>query len=75
MGYIIPIKSRQQYIDAIRVLEKLPGTWQSRGPSSAPVLLVLESHYMELVKAGVVPENGQEGKARGKKATAKKVKS
>ena len=71
MGYIIPVKSREQYIAAIRVLEQLPGTWASRGPSSAPVLLVTDMHYQALVKAGIVSANGKEENGRGKKASKK----
>lgn len=75
MGHIVRIKSRKQYIDAIGVLNKLPGTWHGRGTPEAPVLLVLDSHYEALVKAGVVvPENGKEGKVRVKKASPKKSK-
>ena len=72
MANIIRIKSRDQLIAAYRVLDRLPGTWHSRGPAEAPTLLVLDSHYEALVKAGVVAPNGKEGKARGKKTPAKK---
>ena len=75
MGHIIRIESREQYIDAVRVLEKLPGMWHCRGPSSTPTLLVLDSHYAALVQAGVVAPNGKKGKAHGEKTTAKKSKS
>ena len=75
MGHMIRIQSREQYMAAHRVLDKLPGMWHARGPVEAPVLLVLDSHYKALVKAGVVSPNGKEGKARGKKAAAKKAKS
>ena len=74
MAHIVRIQSDQQYIDVIRVLNKLPGMWHARGPAEAPVLLVLDSHYDALVKAGVVAANGKEGKSRGKKTSAKKAK-
>jgi hypothetical protein len=75
MGHVIHIESDEQYVDAIRVLNKLPGMWHGRGTPEAPVLLVLESHYDALVKAGVVCPNGKEGKTRGKKTDRKKNKS
>ena len=75
MGHHVQIQSREQYIAALRVLDKLPGMWQSRGSAETPVLLVLDSHYKALVKAGVVSPNGKEGKARDKKTAAKKAKS
>jgi hypothetical protein len=75
MGHIIRIQSREQYFAALNVLDYLPGTWHSRGPTESAVLFVTDEHFKALVKAGVVPANGKEGKARGKKATAKKTKS
>ena len=74
MGHAIRIKSNEQYVDAIRVLNKMPGMWRGIGPSSAPVILVTETQYKALVEAGVVPRKG-EAKANGKKAPAKKSKS
>src|ERR1044072_1368270 len=74
-GHIVRIKNDKHWVDVIRVLNKLPGMWHSRGPEDAPVLLVLDSHYEALVKAGVVATNGREGKARGKKTAAKKDRS
>ncbi|MSU79365.1 MAG: hypothetical protein EXS16_14905 [Gemmataceae bacterium] len=71
MGHIIRIRSREQYMAALNVLDYLPGTWHSRGAGEFPVLLVLDSHFQALVKAGVVQVNGNEGKARGQKATKK----
>jgi hypothetical protein len=71
VGHIIRIQNREQYKAALNVLDYLPGTWHSRGPSDTPILFVLDSHYKALVKAGVVAANGKEGKARGKKATKK----
>ena len=75
MGHIIRIQNRDHFVEVLKVLNKLPGMWHSRGPAETPILLVLDSHYKALVKAGVVSPNGKEGKARGKKATAKKAKS
>ena len=75
MGYAVRIQSREQYLAAIRVLDKVKGTWHGRGPSTAPVLLLTDEQYGALVEAGVVPLNGKEVKARGKKASSKKTKS
>jgi hypothetical protein len=75
MGHIIQFKSRTQYIEAVRVLEKLPGTWHCRGPSASPVLMVLESHYQALVHAGVISANGKKDTAHAEKTAAKKGKS
>jgi hypothetical protein len=72
MGHIVRINGRQQFIEALRVLNKLPGMWHSRGPVENPILLVMDSHYKALVKAGVISPNGKEGKTRGKKATGQK---
>jgi hypothetical protein len=73
MNYIIPMKSREQYVAALDVLFDLPGTWHCRGTPESPVLIVAEPHLKALVKAGVVSVNGKKGNARGKK-TAKKSK-
>jgi hypothetical protein len=73
MGHVIRITNREQLLAAYRVLDKLPGTWHSRASAEWPTLLVLDSHYKALVKAGVVSPNGKEGKARGKKTAAKKT--
>ncbi len=75
MGHAVHIRSKEQYIQAIRVLDKVAGTWQGVGPSSDPVLLLTEAQFQALVTAGVVPAVDKEVKARGKKATAKKTKS
>ncbi len=75
MGHALHIHSKEQYIQALRVLDKVAGTWQGIGPSSAPVLLLTDAQYKALVEAGVVQSNDKEVKARGKKATAKKTKS
>jgi hypothetical protein len=75
MGHAVHIQSREQYVQALRVLDKVAGTWRGIGPSSAPVLLLTDAQYNALVEAGVVPSNDREVKARGKKATGKKPKS
>jgi len=75
MGHVVRLESQAQYIRAIEVLDKVSGTWQGVGPSSAPVLLLTEGQYSALVEAGVVPWNGKEVKVRGKKVPAKKAKS
>jgi hypothetical protein len=75
MAHIVRIHSDEHFVEAIKVLNKLPGMWHSGGKEEFPVLLVLDSHYNALVKAGVVSPNGTEGKARGKKTFTKKVRS
>ena len=70
MGHVVRIQSKKQFVEAIKVLNELPGMWHSGGSEEFPVLLVLDSHYKALVKAGVVSPNGTEGNARGKKAVA-----
>ena len=63
---------------ALEVLNFVEGMWHARGPSSAPVLLLTDKQFNALVAAGVVSADGKEGeevKARGKKATGKKNKS
>jgi hypothetical protein len=75
MGHIVHIQNRQQFIEALGVLNEMPGMWHARGNPSKPVLLVTDTHFKALVKAGVVSANGEEGKAGGKKASAKKTNS
>lgn len=75
MGHVICMQSRDQYLAALRVLDELPGTWHCRGPVENPVLLVTDSHYKQLVKAGVVSANGKNGKSNGKKSPTRKAKS
>jgi hypothetical protein len=75
VAHIVRIQNREQFIKALRVLDKLPGIWHSRGPAETPVLLVLDSHYNALVKAGVLSANGKEENARGEKTASKKAKS
>ena len=74
MGHVVHIRSREQHIQVIRVLDKMPGTCQVIGTSEAPVYLVTDAQYKALVKAGAVPANDKEVKRRGKKAPAKKAK-
>ena len=74
MGHIVRIQSREQYIAALNVLDYVEGIFHARGPSSAPVLYVMENQFQALVKAGVISANGKEVKPRGKKATTKKAK-
>jgi hypothetical protein len=74
MARALHIHSEEQYIRALSVLAKLPGTWQGIGPSSASVLLLTDAQYQALLEAGVVPAGDKEVKVRGKKAT-KKTKS
>ena len=75
MAHLIQIRDRDHFVAALRVLDKLPGMWQSRGPAGSPALLVLDSHYEALVKAGVISPNGKQEKSRGKKTPVKKGKS
>lgn len=75
MGHVVPIKSREQYAEAIRVLNKVEGTWQGVGPSSDRRLLLTEKQYIALVEAGVISRNDMEVKNGGKKKTGKKAKS
>jgi hypothetical protein len=75
MGHAVRIQSPEQYLAALGVLDYVEGTWRGVGPSSAPVLLVTDKQYQALLEAGIVTPNGQEVKARGKKAPAKRTKS
>lgn len=72
MGHLVRMQNRDHFVEALRVLNKLPGMWHARGAPSAPTLLVTDAHYKALVEAGVVSANGKEDKAHGKKAAAKK---
>jgi len=75
MAHAVSIQSRDQYVEALRVLNTMGGTWRGVGPSSDPVLLLTDTQYNALLEAGVVPSNDKEVKARGKKAIAKRNKS
>ena len=72
MGHVIRLESERQFADAIQVLNELPGTWHSRGTEETTELMVLDSHYQALVKAGVIAPNGRKDVPRGKKATGDK---
>lgn len=74
MGHIVRIQDREQFLNALEVLNYVPGTWHARGTPEAPILLLTDAHYQALLKAGVISANGKEDKNRGKKATAKKRK-
>jgi hypothetical protein len=74
MGHAVHIRSQEQFVEVLRVLNKLSGTWRGIGTSSEPVLLLTDAQFNALVAAGVVPANDKEGSAHGKKATAKKAK-
>jgi hypothetical protein len=75
MGHIFRVHSREQYKAALHVLDYLPGTFHSQGPSDSAVLFVTDEHYQALVEAGVIPANGVKEKGRGKKTVGKKAKS
>jgi hypothetical protein len=74
MGRKVRLDSDEQFTEAIKVLNELPGMWHSRGDDKITELLLLDSHYQALLMAGVIPPNGVEVNSRGKKA-AKKAKS
>jgi cell division GTPase FtsZ len=74
MAHAVRIQSREQFISALDVLDRIGGTWQAVGTSAAPVFLLTNAQYDALIQAGVVTTNGREGKARGNKAEAKKTK-
>jgi hypothetical protein len=70
MAHAVKIQSKQQYIRAVRVLDKVGGTWRGVGPSSNPVLLLTDTQYEALREAGVVGNN-REVNIGGKKAPKK----
>lgn len=71
MGRILRMKDRQQFIDAIGVLNELPGTWHSRDDNGTVVLMVLDSHYEALASAGVLQINGKKGHGNVQKTKRK----
>jgi hypothetical protein len=75
MGHAVRIRGKEQQIQALRVLDKVGGTWQGRGTSEDPIYLLTDAQYNALVEAGVIAANDKEVKAGGKKASAKKAKS
>ena len=74
MGHIVRINGGDQFTEAIKVLNELPGMWHSRGDEKTVELMLLDTHYQALVNAGVVSPNGNEVKTRGTKV-AKKARS
>jgi hypothetical protein len=64
----VPITSREQYIKAIGVLDRVGGTWHGVGDEERYLLVTL-AQYDALVKAGVATreKNGKE-LGRGKKS-------
>jgi hypothetical protein len=72
MGHAVHIQSREKRIQALRVLDKVGGTWQGIGTSDDPIYLLTDTQYNALVEAGVISANDKEVKARGKKTPAKK---
>ncbi len=54
MGHAVHIQSREQHIQALRVLDKVGGTWQGIGTSDDPILLLTDAQYSALVEAGVI---------------------
>jgi hypothetical protein len=74
VGHAVHIRDNDQYIQALRVLDKVGGTWQGVGTSADPVLLLTDAQYNALLEAGVVSAIDKEVKARGKKAAAKRTK-
>ena len=75
MGHAVHIQSRELQIQALRVLDKVGGTWQGIGTSDDPIYLLTDAQYNALVEAGVISTNDKEVKSRGKKAAPKKTKS
>ncbi len=65
MGHKVHIQTKVQHLAAIRVLDRMRGTWLGIGRSSAPVLVVTNEQFKALVEAGVVPPDGKEGNAGG----------
>ncbi len=65
----VPIKSREQYIKAIEVLDRVGGTWHGVGQEDW-FLLVSPAQYDALVEAKVVaPEDAKtKDSSRGKKS-------
>jgi hypothetical protein len=68
----VPITSKEQYIKAIGVLDRVGGTWHGVGDEERYLLVTL-AQYDALVEAGVATparkptENGK-GPSRGKKS-------
>ncbi len=75
MSHRIHIKSHEQHLAAIRILDRVKGTWIGLGTSADPVIVVNDQQFDAMVEAGVVAPNGKEVKAHGAKAASKKSKS
>ncbi len=78
MGHAVHIQGKERQIQALRVLDKVGGTWQGIGTSDDPIYLLTDAQYNALVEAGVITpadKNDKEVKPRGKKAAGKKNKS
>jgi hypothetical protein len=64
----VPITSREQYIKAIEVLDRVGGTWQGVGQDEW-FLVVSPRQYEALVEAEVVPPpDANKDSQRGKNA-------
>lgn len=64
----VPMTSREQYIKAIEVLDRVGGSYQGVG-FEEKYLLVSEAQYKALAEAGVViPGDPKKDKKRGKRA-------
>jgi hypothetical protein len=75
MIHAVRIKSREQFGEALRVLNTVPGTWSATGTSSARILLLPDAHYNALLLAGVISPQDKEVNGSGKKASSKTPKS
>ena len=64
----VPIKSREQYIKAIEVLDRVGGTWHGVGQEEWQ-LLVTPAQYTALVDAKVfTPDDAKRNGSRAKKS-------
>jgi hypothetical protein len=64
----VPITSKEQYIKAIEVLDRVGGTWSGVGFEER-YLLVSERQFQALVEAGVaVPKDEKKDAKHGKKS-------
>jgi hypothetical protein len=70
MLHVVKIEDREKLGEALEILNFVPGTWHSR----LGYMLLPEAHHQALVKAGLIPPNGNGQKANGKKARTKKAK-
>lgn len=72
MGHMVQIRDREHFIEALGILNDLPGMWHARGNPSAPTLYLTDVHYRALIKAGVISKNGKGVARNGETSTAKK---